>query len=91
MAAERADATDGVREMDDLDAIILSHARKEWRKVAMIAARAMEECGVPPSDDHLEIVVARVRDLVARGRLEAKGDLTRPRFSEARWPAGDGR
>ncbi len=51
----------------------------------------MEECGVPPSDDHLEIVVARVRDLVARGRLEAKGDLTRPQFSEARWPAGDGR
>ena len=51
----------------------------------------MEECGVPPSDDHLEVVVARVRDLVARGRLEAKGDLTRPRFSEARLPAGDGR
>ncbi|MFZ1962788.1 MAG: DUF3658 domain-containing protein [Roseiarcus sp.] len=77
--------------MSDLDAIILSHACERWQKVARIAVRTMEECGVPPSDDHLEIVVARVRDLVARGRLEAKGDLTRPRFSEARWPAGDGR
>lgn len=57
----------------------------------MIAARTMEECGVPPNDDHLDAVVARIRDLVAHGRLEAKGDLTRPRFSEARWPAGEGR
>ena len=77
--------------MNDLDAIILSHACERWQKVAMIAARTMEECGVPPNDDNLEVVVACIRDLVARGRLEAKGDLTRPRFSEARLPAGDGR
>ena len=76
--------------MGDLDAIILSHAREEWQKVAKIAGRAMEECDVAPTVGQLEAVVARVRDLVARGRLEAKGDLARPRFSEVRLPAGEG-
>lgn len=71
---------------NDLDAIILSHTREEWLKVARIAALTMEECGVAPTDEQLEIVVARIRDLADRGRLEAKGDLTRPRFSEARLP-----
>jgi len=87
----RAEAREGAREMNDLDAIILSHARKEWQKVARIAAQTMQECDVAPTDDRLEAVVARVRDLVARGRLEAKGDVTRPRFSEVRLPADEGR
>ena len=56
----------------------------------MIAARTLAERGLEPNDDNLYAVVARVRDLVARGRLEAKGDLTRPRFSEARLPVDDG-
>ncbi|MGO9774134.1 MAG: DUF3658 domain-containing protein [Roseiarcus sp.] len=70
--------------MNDLDATILSHARKEWQKVAGIAAQTMQECDVAPTGDRLEAVVARVRHLVARGRLEAKGDVTRPRYSEVR-------
>ena len=77
--------------MSDLDTIILSHACERWQKVARIAVQTLAERGLEPNDDNLYAVVARVRDLVARGRLEAKGDLTRPRFSEARWPAGDGR
>ncbi|MGD0642827.1 MAG: DUF3658 domain-containing protein [Roseiarcus sp.] len=77
--------------MNDLDAIILSPAHKEWRKVARIAVLATAECGVAPTEDQLEAVVARVRDLVARGRLEVKGDLSRSRFSEARLPVADGR
>ena len=77
--------------MNDLDPIILPHARKEWRKVARIAALATQERGVAPTDDEVEAVVARVRDLVARGRLEAQGNLERPRFSEVRFPAGESR
>ena len=77
--------------MSDLDTIILSHACERWQKVARIAVQTLAERGLEPTDDNLYVVVACVRDLVARGRLEAKGDLTRPRFSEARWPAGDGR
>ena len=66
--------------MNDLDTIILSHAGNEWRKVARIAARTLDERGVAPTDDQVGAVVARVRDLVARGRLEAKGDLNRPQI-----------
>ena len=77
--------------MNDLDTIIISHARKEWRKVAKIAAMTMQDCGVAPTDGELEAVVARVRHLIDRGRLEAKGNLAFPRFSEARLPAGESR
>jgi hypothetical protein len=46
----------------------------------------MQDRGVDPTDEQLDIVVARMRALVARGRLVAQGDLTRPRFSEVRLP-----
>ncbi len=77
-------------DVEDLDAAILSHARERWLKVARVAAETMEERGLGPSDESLDIVVARVRALVARGRLVAQGNLTRPRFSEVRLPGAEG-
>ena len=76
--------------MNELDAIILSHASNEWQKVAKIAGQAMEEPEIAFIDDRFDTIVARIRDLVARGRLEAKGDVGRPRFSEVRLPARPG-
>ena len=76
-------------DVDELDATILSHARERWLKVAMVAARTMQERGLGPSDEQLDIVVARVRALVARGRLVAQGNLSRPRFSEVRLPGAE--
>ena len=76
---------------DDLDAVIMAHAEARWRKVALIAALTMSDCGVAPTDANMDIVVARLRDLAASGRLEAQGDLSLPRFSEARLPAATGR
>ena len=76
-------------DVDELDAAILSHARKLWRKVAMIAGRTLEEKGIAPSDDQVEVVIARIRNLIARGRLVAKGDLSRPRFTEVRLPGDE--
>ena len=73
-------------DVDELDATILSHARQRWLKVAMIAARTMQERGLDLTDVQLDIVVARVRELVAQGRLAAQGDLSRSRFSEVRRP-----
>ena len=77
--------------VEELDAAILSHARPQWRKVAMIAGRTLQELGVAPSNDQLDVVVARIRDLVARGRLAAQGNLSRPRFSEVRLPGDEER
>jgi len=77
-------------DVDDLDATILSCAREHWLKVAMVASRTTQDCGLGLSDEQVDIVVARVRALVARGRLVAQGDLSRPRYSEVRRPGGAG-
>jgi hypothetical protein len=75
--------------VDDLDATILSHAHRHWRKVAMVAACAMQDRGLGLSDDQFDSVVARIRALVARGLLVAQGNLSRPRFSEVRLPGDE--
>ena len=76
-------------DVDELDATILSHAGERWLKVARIAAETMQERGLDPSDEQLDIVVARVRALVAHGRLVAQGNLSHPRFSEVRLPGAE--
>jgi len=40
--------------------------------------------GVQPTDREARVIVARIRDLVSGGALEAKGSLSRPRFNELR-------
>jgi len=77
-------------DVDELDATILSHARQRWLKVAMIATRTTQERGLDLTDEQLDTVVARVRDLVAQGRLVAQGNLGRPRFNEVRLPDNEG-
>jgi hypothetical protein len=76
-------------DVDDLDAAILSHAHERLQKVARVASLTMEGRGVGLSDEQFDIVVARVRALVARGHLVARGDLNRPRFSEVRLPGAE--
>jgi hypothetical protein len=68
----------------DLDAIILRHVEERWLKVARVAGRTTADCGVEPTDSNVAVVIARLRELVALGRLEAVGNLSRPRFSEVR-------
>jgi hypothetical protein len=77
-------------DVEELDATILSHAGARWLRAAAVAARTMQDRGLGPTDEQLEIVVARMRVLVARGRLVAKGNLSRPRFSEVRPPGAEG-
>ena len=89
VGASKKLASNRASQGDDLDAIIMSHAQARWRKVALIAALTMSSRGVAPTDANFDIVVVRLRDLVARGRLEAQGDLFQPRFSEARLPDGE--
>jgi hypothetical protein len=67
--------------MTDLDAIVLSHARSEWRKAARFAALTTQDCEIAPTDGNVEVVVARVRAPVDRGQLDGRRDLSLPRFS----------
>jgi len=76
-------------DVDRLDAAILSHAGERWLKVARIAGEVLAARGASPSDDQVGVVIDRIEVLVAQGRLEARGNPRRPRFSEVRSPGGE--
>jgi hypothetical protein len=68
----------------DIDAAILSVMKPQWRKVAMIVAKASERCrqlGLAISDDAL---AARIQVLAETGAIEDIGDLRKWGFSEVR-------
>lgn len=72
-----------IREIDNL---LLSHATRKWRKVAMLVGLVMMEddkCseGIPDV-----FYSQRIRKLVEEGRLESQGSLQYMRFSEVRLP-----
>jgi hypothetical protein len=68
--------------MDDAwDAMILSAASDRGQKVARIIAVVSERAG---NGKHFDAIAARIRTLVDDCKLEAKGDLSRWRYSEVR-------
>lgn len=66
------------------DDLILSETGERWLKVARIIGRVSDRVAGGP---HFDEVAARIRTLVDEGKLEAKGDLSRWRFSEVRLPS----
>jgi hypothetical protein len=69
-----------------VDGLILSFAKTQWRKVAMIIGRVLDECRRLGIDIDEHGVAERVSALVEIGQLEAQGDLSRWRHSEVRLP-----
>jgi hypothetical protein len=78
----------------DVDRLILSFVKVQWRKVAMIISQVLSECrrrGVDIDGDGIAErvcngVAERICALVEDGQLEAQGDLCRWRHSEVRLP-----
>ena len=75
-------------EIQKIDELLLSHAKRSWRKVAMVVGLAMTEKkgtreGVPDV-----LYSQRVRALVEKACLESQGNLQYMRFSEVRLPKG---
>ncbi len=68
---------------DMFDALILSTANERWQKVAKIIGQVSDRVGDGP---HFDAIAARIRALVDEGKLEAKGDVSRWRYSEVRRP-----
>jgi hypothetical protein len=66
-----------------LDALILSAASERWQKIAKIIAVISDR-----GDDEtkLDAIATLIRALVDDGKLQAKGDLSRWRYSEVRLP-----
>jgi hypothetical protein len=73
---------------DDFNAIdraLLTTSSTSWRKVASVVGTAMD--AYPDLYKVPDVFYAqRVRALVAEGKLEARGNLHRMRFSEVRLP-----
>jgi hypothetical protein len=67
-----------------IDAALLRETLVNWRKVAMVVARTIEavEGRVVALPD--VYFAQRVRYLVASGKLDSQGDLSRMRYSEVR-------
>ncbi|MGY3449199.1 hypothetical protein ACVILH_001541 [Bradyrhizobium sp. USDA 4353] len=77
----------GVAE-SELDDLIFSLLKPDWRKTAMILAMASGRC--EQLFVSLDIVAARIRALAEAGRIDHQGDLRRWRASEVRLPSSDG-
>jgi hypothetical protein len=69
-----------------IDAELLSHARPQSRKVAMLVGMAMGNPNVRAPGLPDLFYAHRVRELVAKGHLVAEGNLNFMRYSEVRLP-----
>jgi hypothetical protein len=69
---------------DALDAIILHAAGKDWTKVAVFIARAVDAAKVADREASGQEIAARIYALVDSGELEAKGNVRRWRAGEVR-------
>jgi hypothetical protein len=68
----------------DVDGVIFSVLKPQWRKTAMIVLQALKKCeelGWPIED---EALAARIEVLAEAGRIEHQGDLRYWRHSEVR-------
>ncbi|MEP6944493.1 MAG: DUF3658 domain-containing protein [Acidobacteriota bacterium] len=71
-------------ELDSIDAMILRNCSLQFRKIARVVGGAMFEVGdsFPKLPD--VFYADRVRELVAKGKLESHGDITAMRFGEVK-------
>jgi hypothetical protein len=71
-----------------IDDAIFSAVDGNWRKVAMVIAKASDALGakLPQGDNGLGAIAARIEALVRDGRLVAQGDINQWRHGEVRRP-----
>lgn len=72
--------------VERIDAELLSHAKRNSRKVAMLVGLAMGNPAVRAPGLPDLFYAQRVRALVERGALVAEGNLAYMRYSEVRLP-----
>ena len=74
-------------ENHEIDATILSVCEPDWKKVAMIVARASKKLtGLPDGDPGYQMIGKRIKSLVRKKQLAARGNVDIWRRSEVRLP-----
>jgi len=76
------------REIEAIDETLMSNAKPDWRKVAMLVGLSIGQLQDKIEDIPDLYYSQRVRKLVESGRLENQGNLAYMRFSEVRLPGG---
>jgi hypothetical protein len=71
-----------------VDEALVGAAQRRWSKVARIVVDAIKAGGFATDEEQVQLHIRRIIALVEAGRLEAQGNLRRPRFSEVRLPEG---
>jgi hypothetical protein len=82
---------------DLVDQAILASCKPQFLKVARVIVDASKALGVPwhafvrgePMDANISLIAARIKALVEAGRLESKGELDWPRYSEICLPENE--
>ena len=70
----------------ELDELILSHAKNQWLKVARVIGDVLRVANSNLGEG--QKIESRIKMLVDSGRLESAGDVSNWRFSEIRLPDG---
>jgi len=78
----------GEKVLAAIDDGILAATGPKYMKVARAISDALEAGGISTQDQNVQVHVRRVIALVKAHRLEAQGNLLRPRFSEVRLAIG---
>jgi len=73
------------KEIEEIDAAVLSCAFARWRKVAAVVGFAMDKLAAKFPQFSDVFYAERIRVLAEQGRLESQGDLSYMRFSEVRF------
>jgi hypothetical protein len=79
----------GEKGLAAIDDAILGAAGPKWMKVARVVFDALKAGGFSTEDENVQVHVRRVIALVKGHKLEAHGNLLRPRFSEVRLPLAE--
>ena len=72
-----------MRSNEEMDDAILSNVGTHWAKVAMVAARAMDQLKLPSTDENFEQLRRRVELLAQSGRLHSQGDFLCPDIAKS--------
>ena len=72
-----------------IDEAIMNATRPKWMKVARVVVDAIHAGGFTTEDEQVQLHVRRIIALAVAGKIEAQGNLLRPRFSEIRLPAAE--
>jgi len=70
----------------EIDQLILSFAKADWRKTAFIIAKVLHDCEDQTIEIKAEEIADRIAALCNAGRLESQGILSNWRGSELRLP-----